>query len=322
MSTIQTADARTYTNGESLELIDFIAVGVATAVLGGYHIFYSLRNQTHLHQSLSSHVDFQQISWAKFVFSDETKKINLIQNHRSGLQIINQFSRFLVIAAAGVMAVGIAKWNRDFVTAGVRYIVPTVFLFVSLYNVYILLIGMHHLHFSMEVELLSREEQLAFVGFRPENVLDEERTKLVTATLLLQNNEHFRVAWRTMVVGLIAILWSMSPVALMVGSVLLAWNMYLCDFPFSPNVQKMLKRKRSEVFRDAQNIPAFQIPVFTQRVAAGTTFGEEVAEEMIEDPEQQQQDEGEGDEPISIWDREEEEEGNSVVVSEKNAPFS
>ena len=75
MSKFHTGASLSYGHPTSLEVIDYAAVGVATAVMGGYHIFYTIRNHSHMHQSLSSHVDFQQISWAKFVFSDETKKL-------------------------------------------------------------------------------------------------------------------------------------------------------------------------------------------------------------------------------------------------------
>ena len=132
------------------------------------------------------------------------------------------------------MVVGIARWSRHWVDAGVRYIIPVLFLFLSLYNMCIMLIGMHHLHFAMEIELLSRDEQLSFVGIRPDGVVDEERTNWSLRRSCCKIMNTFELRGGRWWFGLVGILWTISPIALMVGSVLLTWICTYAIFRFRP----------------------------------------------------------------------------------------
>ena len=213
-------------NPAVLEPLDFVALAVYSLSFVGYHIAYLYWNRTQLHFSFSSHVDFQRISWSKFVFSDTRNKITSIQNFRSCLMIIAFYTQVTLTAAAAIAGPALSSWEKPTV---LRNVVPLMFLFVAFINFALASIAYFYLHFHTQIEQID-DQKLQELG----EDCDLQQTTLRTAALAIQCNLHFRLGWRSMVFGLIGTVWMLSPVPVILASVLLVVHLYYCDFPFSP----------------------------------------------------------------------------------------
>lgn len=244
-----------FTNQKDLESSDYIAVCISIACFTGYHMYYSYMTRTKLHSSLSSHVDFSRISWAKYIFYDYKNKVTTVQNFRSSLMILAFFVQVLLLSLGAIIVPALKYSWKEMTPASLRTILPVVIIMGSLVNLFMTILTYFYLHFHTQVEDLSEEEQAKFK-------LDDlrmEETKVATAALAIQCNSYFRVGWRLMVVGIVFLLWSVNAYLLIAASVVVTVHMYLNDFPFSGDMEKILKEQSQEVELAMKKIELFSV---------------------------------------------------------------
>lgn len=259
MSILQlSGHSATFVNPHGLDAEDWIAAGISVVFLGGYHWYYWHTSRTHMHSSLSSHVDFSRISWAKFIYYDYKNKVTTVQNFRSALLIVGFLIQLTatMVASVALAAVREGRWST-WTLASVRTITPTVLLVGSLMHIMLTLMAYRYLHFHTQIEDLSVEEYHKF-GI-PHDTASAEQAKLGTAALALQCNVHFRFGWRMLLAGLVFTLWGISPWCLLVGSVSLTFIFYVNDFPFSTDLQNIVEHKEQEVELELKRVELLKV---------------------------------------------------------------
>lgn len=260
----------------SLTPLDYVALSISTTCFVGYHVFYWYMTTYKLHSTLSSHVHLSRITWTKYIYYDYKNKVITIQTFRSCLVIVAYYIT-VVGSAASVLFVAARQywWTStrpigDGIPPGaLRGIVPAVLLLVSLSQLVLTLMSYLHLHFHTQVEDLDDAERIKF-GFKAPEDVAPEATRVATAALAIQCNMHFRFGWRLMVVALVYMLWTFSPIALIVGSVVVTAHMYSNDFPFSASnrmwdqllaskddmLKNHMKAKREEIAQAFYSLPS------------------------------------------------------------------
>lgn len=256
-------------NPDALDWSDAVSIVLSVSLFAGYHVMHHRSTRTDMHSSLSSHVDFSRVSWAKYIFYDYKNKVTTVQNFRSALMILAYFFQVVLTVIAAVLMEAVrGGWLTSWKWTSLRVLLPTMLLVFSFSQLLLTLTAYFYLHFHTQVEDLTEAEQQTFVQI-PAAVLVNEgpvgadhpivNAKLATAALALQCNVHFRLGWRTMVVGLVWMLWSVSPWMMLVGSVGTTMLLYVNDYPFSSDLQMMMHNKEQEVELEVRRAELAQV---------------------------------------------------------------
>lgn len=235
-----------------LEPADLYCFGIVATLFLSYTGIYMWFNRSYPYASMSSHVELQRVQWTKHVFSASKHRMNVIQCFRSGLMIISFYLDSCVTAAVAISKPIFTVWTSP---AVLRSAVPMFLLFAAIVNFFIVGMGHYYLHFHTQVEEGAGASDLTRARSKSYGVvlgsaakktavdrqMDEMTMKITkqrSAAMILQSEWHFRYGWRLLSMGLVTMLWVMSPYAMLAAALILVVNLLYNDFPFPEELQK------------------------------------------------------------------------------------
>jgi uncharacterized membrane protein len=238
-----------YVDYSGLDTVDYVAVSISTFLFLSYYMWHRYITYTQPHATVASHVDFSRMSWTKHIYYDYKNRVITIQTFRSALLITRfYFSTLTFSIGAVALSAGGTNWWAAFrgpvPLAAARIIVPFVILFFSFGNLALAIHAMYYLHFHTQVEDLTDAECEKFGMTDIASDIRCDQVKACSAVLAMQSNDHFRYAWRSMVVGFSFMMWATSPYLMMLAALTTTISLYMNDFFFSQELTDVVSKRR------------------------------------------------------------------------------
>eukprot|EP00744_Colponema_vietnamica_P022027 GILI01031590.1.p1 GENE.GILI01031590.1~~GILI01031590.1.p1 ORF type:complete len:289 (+),score=35.84 GILI01031590.1:62-928(+) len=234
-----------FANPDHLTTHDYVALGYCTAALVGYWIFFRVKFVSDPHGDfIPSHFEFQRVAWSQYIWGDVSLKILTIQNVRSALMVLAAFVQTAVAASVALGGSFLGSWVG---WVHIRTLIPLCLLLYSICHLAIATWAFVAVLFTATCESMDDASR--------DRIRDEEgieydsKRGFATSTLLtVQSAGHFRVGWRLMLVGLVGVFWSQSPVFMIALMTVLVAALYANDF----GMMSLLNHEELKAMPDVQ----------------------------------------------------------------------